>query len=473
MRYIFIAILISVFVFIPVSAPQQHATHAQGDDGAACTALTNAAMQRTRQFCNRLNRDFACYGNDAVDASARTSVIDFQFEHPGDISKVSAFESIQVSGMDERLEEWGVVLMKLRANIPQASPQAVSVMLFGSVSLENAGFAAEPVSVTLNRMFSLDLYEEPAYGSDIVYSGEVGDSLLAHEQSADGSWLYVELPDTDNQMGWVRTSGVMSEGNLTALPEYTGEAAYQPMQAVYLSDNQSGDGTCDAFPTDGMLIQTPDGIAEVTLLINEVSIELGSTAFVEISQPRQMTFSLLEGHSNVTSRGVTVDVPAGFSTTIRLDLNGRASTPPSSITPYDPAVGAFWLNGSGPITVRDDDAGDDDDDDDSGNETVVICHVPPGNLENAHTITIGADAVEAHLAHGDYPGACAVTSPQNNNSNNQNNNNQNNNNQNNNNQNNNNEDTTATDEGNSNTGQGRGQGQGQGQGQDKVKSNGK
>jgi hypothetical protein len=37
---------------------------------------------------------------------------------------------------------------------------------------------------------------------------------------------------------------------------------------------------------------------------------------------------------------------------------------------------------------------------------VTICHIPPGNPANAHTITVGASAVPAHLAHGDTLGAC-------------------------------------------------------------------
>jgi hypothetical protein len=37
-----------------------------------------------------------------------------------------------------------------------------------------------------------------------------------------------------------------------------------------------------------------------------------------------------------------------------------------------------------------------------------VCHIPPGNPDNAHTICIGAPAVAAHLAHGDTVGACAV-----------------------------------------------------------------
>jgi len=37
---------------------------------------------------------------------------------------------------------------------------------------------------------------------------------------------------------------------------------------------------------------------------------------------------------------------------------------------------------------------------------VVICHFPPGNPENEHTIEVGEPALPAHLAHGDSMGAC-------------------------------------------------------------------
>ena len=47
-----------------------------------------------------------------------------------------------------------------------------------------------------------------------------------------------------------------------------------------------------------------------------------------------------------------------------------------------------------------------EDEDDEGDEHVTLCHVPPGNPANEQTITVGESAVDAHLGHGDYLGEC-------------------------------------------------------------------
>lgn len=56
------------------------------------------------------------------------------------------------------------------------------------------------------------------------------------------------------------------------------------------------------------------------------------------------------------------------------------------------------------------DGGGESDDDRAANEedeNYRVCHKPPGNPDNAHTITVGSEsAVEAHLDHGDTRGPC-------------------------------------------------------------------
>ena len=41
-----------------------------------------------------------------------------------------------------------------------------------------------------------------------------------------------------------------------------------------------------------------------------------------------------------------------------------------------------------------------------GSPKFAICHIPPGNPENWHTIVVGERAVPAHLAHGDLLESC-------------------------------------------------------------------
>jgi len=43
---------------------------------------------------------------------------------------------------------------------------------------------------------------------------------------------------------------------------------------------------------------------------------------------------------------------------------------------------------------------------DYGGKKINVCHFPPGNSGNAHTINISFNAWEAHRAHDDYWGEC-------------------------------------------------------------------
>lgn len=47
----------------------------------------------------------------------------------------------------------------------------------------------------------------------------------------------------------------------------------------------------------------------------------------------------------------------------------------------------------------------------NNNNKVLVCHIPPGNPENANVICISASAIPDHLAHGCYVGVCDAPDP--------------------------------------------------------------
>jgi hypothetical protein len=72
------------------------------------------------------------------------------------------------------------------------------------------------------------------------------------------------------------------------------------------------------------------------------------------------------------------------------------------------AHGDFEGECDGDEGATDDDLDDDGEADDADEVKVLVCHVPPGNPDGRHTIEISEDALEAHQAHGDTEGACEV-----------------------------------------------------------------
>ena len=44
-----------------------------------------------------------------------------------------------------------------------------------------------------------------------------------------------------------------------------------------------------------------------------------------------------------------------------------------------------------------------------GEQLVTLCHRPPGNPENAQTLTVASAAAPAHFGHGDTAGPCPVS----------------------------------------------------------------
>ncbi|MCB9457337.1 MAG: hypothetical protein H6671_15230 [Anaerolineaceae bacterium] len=98
-----------------------------------------------------------------------------------------------------------------------------------------------------------------------------------------------------------------------------------------------GDSPCVEAPESGILVQTPDGVRTVKLRMNEVDIELGSTAYFQAPENADMAVNVVEGQAAVTAQGVTRRVSAGTRTQIPLDANRRPAGPPSVPQVYEAA----------------------------------------------------------------------------------------------------------------------------------------
>jgi hypothetical protein len=112
------------------------------------------------------------------------------------------------------------------------------------------------------------------------------------------------------------------------------EAGYGPMQAFYFKTGFN-DRPCAEAPDSGLLVQTPQGTTEISLLVNEVQIELASTVYLQAQPNGDMRVNTVEGAVTVSAFGVTQPAPAGTFVTVPLDANGAASAPPQPPQPYN------------------------------------------------------------------------------------------------------------------------------------------
>ncbi len=112
------------------------------------------------------------------------------------------------------------------------------------------------------------------------------------------------------------------------------EPIYGPMQAFTFTSG-ADDAPCDEAPSSGLLIQTPEGVGEVRIVLNQVAVRLGSTVYFEAQPGKTMTISVFEGRADVTAYGVTRTVPAGAQVSIPLTEDAMPAGAPEQPQPYD------------------------------------------------------------------------------------------------------------------------------------------
>ena len=302
------------------------------DDANVCPAVVDQALDATNQLCIGTGRHKACYGHVLVDAVPQPGYASLEFDQPGDIVDISTLQSLILASFNADTGIWGVAQLRLQANLPTASSQDVTLLVFGDVKVENAVAAPTEIEVTVATGSYLPVYTEPSAESDVKQLLIPGRTAVVKERLEDGSWLRMEDPYTG--IGWIQSEFVTSEDDLDSLNVVAPDTPfYRPMQAFYINTGTDSFG-CAGVPSSGLLIQTPEGVAEVTLLINEVNISMLSTVYVNAQPGQNMTIGVLEGHATVNVGGATQTFTAGSQVTIPMSQDLSPSAPPSSPQPY-------------------------------------------------------------------------------------------------------------------------------------------
>jgi hypothetical protein len=322
MKYL-IWMLLTIIVVVPVVAAPD------------CPAVVTTALATTDELCETTGRNQACYGNVRVEAEPQPGIENFDFDQAGDRVPVTALQSLRLSPMEVDSGAWGVAMMRLQASIPSSTPEDVTLLMFGDVKLENG---VRTPQVTMDVTVSVDEYINvrrlPSTRASIMGALAPGATVQALERLEDSSWIRIQTPDM-GIIGWVDASLMTSADDLTALSvteRWT--PRYRPMQAFYFESGENNPN-CPSAPTSGLLIQTPEGVGRVTLLINEVSIRIGSTAFVEARAGEEMRVSTVEGEVLVEAMGVIHTAIAGSEISVPLDDRNEPSAPPSKPRPYN------------------------------------------------------------------------------------------------------------------------------------------
>ncbi len=315
-----------------------------GTGANTCPLLVEQAIAATDSACAGTGRNQVCYGNLSVEAVPIAGAGSFTFSQAGDSANVADVQSLRTSAMDVVSGVWGVSVMNVQANITGSQPEYVTYVLFGAVSMDDT---TDPASRVVEQTMVIngvtDVYQAASLTSTRVSTLQAGNAVTATARYADSAgleWVLIRYGELRRDRGWVVRAALAGD-DMSALPETTMTGiVYGPMQAFTLSTGHD-DAPCLEAPESGLLIQSPEGLGTITLRVNEVLIDIGSTVYLQTETTvvnTVLTINVLAGEAAVTAFDVTQRVLPGRLTRVPLGGDGRATGAPTLPERYDPGT---------------------------------------------------------------------------------------------------------------------------------------
>jgi|GEM_PF-577425 len=290
------SLVLLILLFFGISLQIQAA---QVDAVPTCSTFIQDAISTVGDNCGLLDRNSACYGYQTVGANFIEPQPAAFFNTPNARTPLSVVSSIATSPLRRALDEWGIALLSVQANLPETLPgQSVIFMLLGDAEVENAveseNIYQPGAIITVTTAASDDLVYQPRPDADLLDTVPANTPLMADAISSDAAYvrvLYRGLP------GWVTTASLAPGSDLAPLAVITPETR-TPGQAFYLRTNIGGTECVEA--PDTLLVQGPQTV-KVDLTTNGADIRIGSTITLRVLLPiSQETAERLRIRFNLT-----------------------------------------------------------------------------------------------------------------------------------------------------------------------------
>ncbi len=262
-----------------------------------CPANVLLAQARAGSACAKLGFNQACFGSGQVSAAVQPSA-DASFTQPGATADLTTLERISTDSSSA----WSVALVNLQANLAGTQGRSVAAMLFGSADLENLVPPLPEITVTATGTVNI----RNAPNGEILDRIGVRETLVANGRLATGNWLRVYRPNRGD-LGWISTQTVTGNfASLSIVDETT--PFYRPFQVFALRTGRD-DAPCDGAPNSGMLLQTPNTFEPLTFIVNDVTLRLEGTVFLQAAPT--LTINVLDGSTEIDASDTTSFVPTG------------------------------------------------------------------------------------------------------------------------------------------------------------------
>jgi hypothetical protein len=302
---------------------------AYGQAGGVCPGAVNQALAQLGQNCAGMSRNSACYGFNNVAAQFNVPVPSNFFTVTNDRADLLTINSLRTGQLDLVKNEWGVSLLNVQANLPDALPgQGVVFVLLGGAQIEDAVPKNQAVipstSVQVSVTAESPVRSAPDTGawkaSTQFDTAPAGVSLSADAIDPTGGWIRVIY---NGKPGWIAKSSVSEDvSSLTVV----GPESKTPMQAFFFRTGIGG-VTCDEVPSL-LAVQGPHNVA-VDIQADGVDVRITSTIILQTLPPgpNPTTFQL----SVVAGTAILypdtpqqIIVPAGFTISIPLAPDGQS-----------------------------------------------------------------------------------------------------------------------------------------------------